>query len=159
METLDFLEKRGYTVERCLDPEDERYRLMRGNEIILDDSACLDYYGSMDDVAEYFAEYVREYVMPGEKQVEDAISKFDNSMGYTIVQSIDVAKDVKLMTFISDNGTAKSSTVVYDDGTIFVTDDWQGCYAECFEDIEDYDWHLLNNLRVAIVDGLPRLLY
>lgn len=60
MNAIQFLRSRGYSVERCLDPEDERYRLMCGEEIVLDDSACEDYYGTVDEVAEVFAEHVKE---------------------------------------------------------------------------------------------------
>lgn len=156
--SLDFLESRGYSVERCINPEDERYRLMRGEDIILDDSACEDYYGTQDEVAEAFASYVRECVQPEEQKVEAALSAYDDGIGYTIIQSIPVSDDAKLMMFVSDNGIAKSTAVVYDDGTVFVTDDWQGYYAESLDEIEDYDWHTLNGQRAVIVDGLPRVL-
>lgn len=158
MNTIQFLESRGYSVERCIDDEDERYRLMRGEEIILDDSACEDYYGSRDDVADIFAEYVRENTLPEEQAVEQALSKYDDGIGYTIIQTIQVADDAKLMTFVSDNGIAKSTAVVYDDGTIFVTDDWQGYYAESFDEIEELDWYTLDGERAVIMDGLPRVL-
>lgn len=157
MKTIQFLKSRGYNVERCIDPE-ERYRLVRGEEVILDDSACEDYYGDKETVAEVFAEYVKEYDLPGERRVEEALSKYDDGIGYTIIQSIQVASDVKLMTFASDNGIAKSSAVVYDDGVVFVTDDWQGYYAESLDEIEDYDWYTLDGKRAVIVDGLPRVL-
>lgn len=156
--SIPLLESRGYSVERCLDPEYERYRLMRGEEIILDDSTCEDYYGSRDDVADVFAEYVREYVLHSETAVEQALSKHDDGMGYTIIQSIQVADDAKLMTFVSDNGIAKSSAVVYVDGTIFVTNDWQCSYAESLSEIEEYDWYTLDGNKALIVDGLPRVL-
>lgn len=64
--SIKFLESRGYRVERCIDDE-ERYRLMRGEEIILDDSACEDYYGDKETVAD-FASYVKEYVQPEEQK-------------------------------------------------------------------------------------------
>lgn len=158
MNTIQFLESRGYSVERCIDPEDERYRLVRGEVVILDDSACEDYYGDKETVADVFAEYVKEYDLPGERRIEAALSKYDDGMGYTIIQSIQVADDAKLMTFVSDNGIAKSSAVVYDDGTVFVTDDWQGYYAESLNEIEDCEWHTLDGQRAVIVDGLPRVL-
>ena len=158
MNTIQFLASRGYNVERCINSEDERYRLMRGEEVILDDSACEDYYGDKETVADVFAEYVKEYDLPEEQCIEAALSAYDNGMGYTIIQSIQVANDAKLMTFVSDNGIAKSSAVVYDDGMIFVTDDWQGCYSESLDEIEDYDWHTLDGQGAVMVDGLPRVL-
>lgn len=155
---INFLESRGYDVVRCIASEDERYMLMRGDQIIIDDSACEDYYGDKETVAEIFASYVREYVLPEEQHVEAILSKHDYGMGYTIIYSIPVSDDAKLMTFISDNCVAKSTAVVYDNGTIFVTDDWQGCYADSFSEIEDYDWHTLDGQRAVVMNGLPRLL-
>lgn len=153
---IKYLESRGYSVERCINPEDKRYRLMRGEEIIIDDSACEDYYGDEETVAEIFAAYVKEYVQPEEQKVEAALSAYDDGIGYTIIQSITLTDDAKLMTFVSDNGIAKSTAVVYDDGTIFVTDDWQCRFAESLDEIEDYDWYTLDDHRAVIIDGLPR---
>lgn len=155
---LHFLEDRGYEVVKCLDLEDERYRLLRGEEIILDDSANEDYYGDKESVAEIFAEYVKNEVLPEELRVESALSACDNGMGYTITNSIVLTDNVKLMTFVSNNGIAQSTAVVYDDGMIFVTDDWQGDYAESLEEIEEYDWHSLDGRQAVIIDGLPRIL-
>lgn len=155
---LQFLERRGYEVVRCLDLEDERYRLLRGEEIILDDSACEDYYGDKESVAGIFAEYVKDKVLSEELRVESALSVSDNGMGYTVINSITLKDHAKLMTFVSNNGVAKSSAVIYDDGMIFVTDDWQGDYAERLEEIEEYDWHSLDGRRAVIIDGLPRIL-
>lgn len=156
--SINFLESRGYDVVKCINPEEERYMLMRGTEVIIDDSACEDYYGDKETVAEIFASYVREYVLPEEQHVEAILSKHDYGMGYTIIQSIPVSDDAKLMTFVSDNCAAKSTAVVYNNGTIFVTDDWQGYYAESLSEIEDYDWHTLDGQRAIIMDGLPRVL-
>lgn len=155
---INFLGSRGYDVVRCIDPEDERYRLMRGEEIILDDSACEDYYGDKETVAEIFAQYVKEYVQPEEQKIEAALSAYDNGIGYTIIQSITLTDDAKLMTFVSDNGIAKSTAVVYDDGMIFITDDWQSYYAENVEQIDGYDWYTLDGRKAVVLNGLPRIL-
>ena len=157
MKTIDFLAKRGYRIERCID-NDERYRLMRGEEIILDDSACEDFYGTQDEVAEVFALYVKDNVQPEEQRVEAALSAYDDGIGYTITQSLPLEDGARLMTFVSDNGIAESSAVVYPDGTIFVTDDWQTYYAENAEQIDGYDWHTLDGRKAVIMDGLPRVM-
>lgn len=154
---FEWLKSRGYVIIRCIDNE-ERYRLMRGDEIVLDDSACEDYYGDKETVTEVFAEYVREYVLPEEQQVEAALSAYDDGMGYTIIQSVNLTDDAKLMTFVSDNGIAKSSAVVYGDGTIFVTDDWQGSFAETHDEIEDYTWYTLDGRKAVILDSLPHVI-
>lgn len=39
---------------------DRCYRLSFGSSVVLDDSACADFYGDIDDVAEAMAEYIKE---------------------------------------------------------------------------------------------------
>lgn len=48
-----------FTVEPTL-TDDNCYRLSYGNSVVLDDSACADFYGDIDDVAEVMAEYIKE---------------------------------------------------------------------------------------------------
>lgn len=48
-----------FTVEPTLG-DDNCYRLMHGGVVVLDDTACNDYYGDIDTVADAMAEYVRE---------------------------------------------------------------------------------------------------
>lgn len=90
--------------------------------------------------------------------VEAALSAYDNGTEYSIVKSIDLTNDAKLVSFVSEDGMAESSAVVYNDGTVFVTDDWQGGYAESFEEIEDFEWYTLGGQRAIIMDGLPKIL-
>lgn len=56
MKTNSILTENGYTVEQAFSGY---YRLMRGENVILDDSACEDYYCEKEDAESIFEEYLR----------------------------------------------------------------------------------------------------
>lgn len=58
---------------------------------------------------------------------------------------------------ISECHPSETSVLVYNDGTIFVTFDWD-FYPEDINSIGDYEWICANTAQTAILlDGLPRV--
>lgn len=75
MTTNSILTENGYTVEQTISGY---YRLMRGENIILDDSACEDYYDE-DTATAMFTSYLKEYAH-GVFTLDDLAAYINNSV-------------------------------------------------------------------------------
>lgn len=60
MTKKELLENMGYEIVPSIgDPN--CYRLLKGDKLIFDDTACEDVYGDVEDVASFFLDYVIDY--------------------------------------------------------------------------------------------------
>lgn len=98
------------------------------------------------------------------KELEKRINAIDIANGGNGNISIEIAKEVSLKgatmyvanwSSISTSGT--SAFIVYEDGTLFHQDDWQGGHPETAEEITDFEW-LTEDFKLAVMsDGLPEI--
>ena len=112
---------------------------------------------------------------PTNEDIIDVLKRYDeyiyaqynsdcNTSEYKITQREDVSADdcelVHVECTTNEDGeliTSETSVLVYEDGTVFVTVDWDS-YPEDEESICDFDWICANNAQMAILlDGLPRI--
>lgn len=98
------------------------------------------------------------------KELEKRINAIDIANGGNGNISIEIAKEVSLKgatmyvanwSSISTSGT--SAFIVYEDGTLFHQDDWQGGHPETAEEITDFEWLTEDSKLAVMSDGLPRI--
>ena len=82
---------------------------------------------------------------------------------YNIERSIEIEAGVSLVIFACGFVVEKirlcTAAVAYDDGDVFVLDDWHGGYPDNADEIANFEWiHAQSGRRAVIRDGLPRIL-
>ena len=63
-----------------------------------------------------------------------------------------------LVIFSGVNVDIESAAVIYNDGTAFFLDDWQGSYPKTVEEIGGYDWMSTDGGATFVFDGMPRVI-
>ena len=87
----------------------------------------------------------------------------EEDLNIEILKEMELADDATMyiinfspVTKTKYNTSDTTSVIVYDDGTLFHQQDWQGGYAKTAEEIAEFDW-LTEDLGVAIImNGLPK---
>ncbi len=112
--------------------------------------------------------FIKDHSEATEDEIQREIDSFDDAKyeledfcgdDVTIESVLDRDSDAALLEITA--GVAHTSVIVYNDGTIFTPMDWQGEYAETFEEVAENDhiiWRTIDNKEVVMLDGKPRLL-
>lgn len=103
-----------------------------------------------------------ELIISAAEKIEDYNRRVETSADFSAeIRIIQYAKHlnkdgVYLILFSCDDYDA--CAVAYDDGSVFIQNDWRGSHPESFDEIEGYSWIDAETLRQAVViNGLPRI--
>lgn len=95
------------------------------------------------------------------KELEQRINAIDLANGGEGGISIEIKSEVPLdgaTMYVVEMGIDVASFIVYEDGTLFCQDDWQGGHPETAEEISCFTW-MTEDWRPAIMfDVMPRIM-
>lgn len=95
------------------------------------------------------------------KELEQRINAIDLANGGEGKISIEIERSVELngaIMYIVGMGMLTASFIVYEDGTLFCQDDWQGGHPETAEEIADFDWLTEDGRPAIMFDGMPKMM-
>lgn len=95
------------------------------------------------------------------KELEQRINVIDLANGGEGGISIEIKSEVPLdgaTMYIVEMGIDVASFIVYEDGTLFCQDDWQGGHPETAEEIPGFIWMTEYGRLAIIMDGQPRVM-
>lgn len=95
------------------------------------------------------------------KELEQRINAIDLANGGEGGISIEIKSEVPLdgaTMYVVEMGIDVASFIVYEDGTLFCQDDWQGGHPETAEEIPGFTWMTEYGRPAIMFDGMPRIM-
>lgn len=99
------------------------------------------------------------------KELEKRINAIDIANGGNGNISIEIEKEVSLkgatmyvVNWASTSTSGISAFIVYEDGTLFHQDDWQGGHPETAEEIPGFTWMTEYGRQAIMFDGMPKIM-
>lgn len=86
----------------------------------------------------------------------DADCGSHNEIRFEILKEIQLQENA-VMYILSWNQTGRTAVIIYDDGTLFHLNDWQGPCPETAEEIESFEWRSEYGKRAVVFNGLPKV--
>lgn len=84
---------------------------------------------------------------------------YQNNCRCTLVSKTEDKKNGGSLIIFNVNGEFETSAYMYDDGTLFHLQDWQGAHPETLDEIKDYEWTSYEGRPAVIMEDAPRLLF